>query len=71
MRNNPLECGSLCWVKEAEQDGWIRVIGPHVTECVGPPALAGRKWDNITEKDLNCDEGGKPYHIQMQYIEPI
>ena len=47
---NPLQCDSrLCWIKEAEQEGWLSVSGwdENVT-CVQPPDTM---WDDV---DLDC-----------------
>ena len=48
--NNPLECDSrMCWMKEAEKEGWIRYNALYDA----PPdcANADKGWYYI---DLNC-----------------
>ncbi len=53
--SNALECNSaLCWLLMAEAAGWITVYDQSSTECARPGALAGRKWDSLTEQDLGC-----------------
>ncbi len=57
MRSNPLQCNSsLCWLKQLDTT-WITVTYPYSTECTGPTALAGCKWDSLMEQDL-CDTSG-------------
>ncbi len=46
MKDNPLDCDTLCWVKQAEQQGWLTVYDPSSTVC------AGRTWDSLTECDV-------------------
>ena len=49
---NPLRCGQdLCWLKQVDTT-WITVKNPSLTECPGPAALVGRKWDTLTEHDV-------------------
>ncbi len=49
---NPLQCNSsLSWLKQVDTT-WITVKQPYDTECEGPTALAGCKWDSLTDQDL-------------------
>ncbi len=57
MHQNPLQCNQdLCWLKRLDMT-WITVGWASNTECSGPAALAGRKWDTLSEQDL-CDASG-------------
>ncbi len=57
MDNNPLRCDQdLCWLKQVDTT-WITVKYPYSPECAGPAALAGRKWDTLSEQDL-CNTSG-------------
>ncbi len=57
INRNPLQCGQdLCWLKQVDTT-WITVKEPSNTECAGPAALAGRKWDSLSEQDLCISPG--------------
>ncbi len=57
MDGNPLQCGQdLCWLKRVDMT-WITVGWASGAVCAGPSALAGRKWDTLSEQDL-CDASG-------------
>ena len=57
LDSNPLHCdSSMCWLKQAERDGRLKLASRgrgHKPQCVNYP---GVHWDNIT---LICDESGK------------
>ncbi len=58
MEYNPLRCDQdLCWLKQLDTT-WITVGAASNTECAEPAALAGRKWDTLTEMDI-CTTPGK------------
>ena len=51
LSNNPLHCdSSLCWIKDAEKDGWIILKGPNPT-CEN---YSNAYWDDV---DLDCSLG--------------
>ena len=56
LGNNPLQCDSkMCWIKQAELDGWITW---HTTDGWGKPDCenyANVEWDDV---NLNCTETG-------------
>ncbi len=54
LKNNPLRCETLCWLKQAEVEGWITVDEASLTVCSGSGVLNGRKWDSIEEHELSC-----------------
>ncbi len=57
MQTNPLQCDQdLCWLKQVDTT-WITVTHASLTECAGPAALAGRKWDTLTEMELCLIQG--------------
>ncbi len=61
LQNNPLSCDkSLCWLMRADGD-WISVSS--FTDCDGPGALNGRKWNTLTALDLNCDPPGETHNL--------
>ncbi len=52
MYNNPLRCDQdLCWLKKVDTT-WITVYWAFTTECDGPAALVGRRWNTLSEQDL-------------------
>ena len=56
LDGNPLHCDSrMCWIKDAERDGRIKLKGRRnpKPQCVNNP---GVHWDNIK---LTCDASGK------------
>ncbi len=59
MYDNPLRCdNTLCWLKQLDTT-WITVNLDVVSDtgCSGPTALAGRKWDTLTEMELCLIQG--------------
>ena len=53
LGRNPLQCDwKMCWIKEAERVGWLKlsVIKPQCENYPGTP------WDHVT---LTCDASGK------------
>ncbi len=52
MHSNPFQCEGLCWVKRAQQDGWIFVEAAPSTGCVGSGPFNGCTWDQLTSQDL-------------------
>ncbi len=56
MENNPLVCNrSMCWVRQAELNGWIALGWP--ASCGAPAALQGRIWATLTTEELCCPPG--------------
>ncbi len=60
MFNNPLQCNeSMCWLLEAEGEGWITVDWAFMTNCAGPGPLATRKWNTLTTEEMGCPLPGE------------
>ena len=71
LSDNPVQCDSrICWIKEAERDGWITLnaLLPDASwskpDCVNYP---GVDWDNIT---LSCPAEGN-CRILLYLVRPI
>ncbi len=47
--SNPLECESLCWVKQVD---WLTVINPQWILCTGSGPLSGCRWNELKIQDL-------------------
>ena len=65
LSDNPLQCdGRLCWIKEAERDGWITLNFPLPDASWSEPNCANYPdldWDHIT---LSCPVKGN-FHLLL------
>ena len=56
LGGNPLQCDSrMCWIKQAEQVGWLKIWGDGDGDRRRPQCRSG-SWDNVT---VTCDVSGK------------
>ena len=59
LSDNPLQCDTkLCWLKDAERDGWVLLKDPKPT-CQNYP---NARWDDV---NLNCSLGELTFSIEF------
>ena len=50
LSGNPLRCDEdLCWLKEAERDGWLTWTQDYAPQC------EGREWEEV---EIECEDSG-------------
>ncbi len=65
IRSNDLLCDcEMVWLKESDGT-WITVGFADNTACIGPTALAGRKWDTLTVQEMETLGKGSHHNFTM------